>query len=422
MIVDIPTAADFQSAGLKQVHLAWQIAMQSVHDFDEATYYKLADETPEEAAEEFWQRSQPALANAYSLIQQGMELALKGRIAAITPYLLIGDPTDWTRSAASTPVSFGEFRTLDAADLVRVHNSVAAPPLDDTFKTFFDQVRRDRNRIMHSSAPGTFTPGGVVRTLLIAIEALFNDVPWPRRLLELEEESKFASLGFVDSARNNVLRQIDTAIRHLQPAEAKRFFGYDDDRRGYLCPRCYFESNRDYQDEWPHLAQLTTKTRGATELYCLICEETTETERCPCAEEDCKGDVIAEGICLTCTHSQDECFNVASGLTDATLPGDDHRYEFVFGYGTAGAGGYFASDEQRVADDNRAKEHGAFALRAPHLMRWDTVTILQVQRPAPPDLTGADRVLGHWKRGETDLEWVEGVRADRPRTWDTSEE
>lgn len=71
MIVDIPTAADFQSAGLKQVHLAWQIAMQSVYDFDEATYYKLADETPEEAAEEFWQRSQPALANAYSLIQQG---------------------------------------------------------------------------------------------------------------------------------------------------------------------------------------------------------------------------------------------------------------------------------------------------------------------------------------------------------------
>ena len=51
MIVDIPTAAEFQSAGLKQVHLAWQIAMQSVHDFDEATYYKLADETPEEAAE-----------------------------------------------------------------------------------------------------------------------------------------------------------------------------------------------------------------------------------------------------------------------------------------------------------------------------------------------------------------------------------
>ena len=48
---------------------------------------------------------------------------------------------------------------------------------------------------------------------------------------------------------------------------------------------------------------------------------------------------------------------------------DDHRYEFVFGYGTAGAGRYFASEEQRVADDNRAKRHGAFALRAPHLMR-----------------------------------------------------
>lgn len=411
MIVDIPTAADFQAAGLKQVHLAWQIAMQSVHDFDEATYYKLADETPEEAAEEFWLRSQPTLANAYSLIQQGMELALKGRIAAVTPYLLIGDPKDWTKSAASSAVSFGEFHTLDAADLVRVHNSVAAPPLDDRFKAFFDEVRRDRNKIMHSSAPGTFTPGQVVRTLLVAIEALFNDVPWPRRLLEMEYESKFASLGFIDSARNNVLREIATAIRHLKPAEAKRFFGYDDDRRGYVCPHCYVAANRDYQDEWPHLAQLTTKVRGATELYCLVCEQTTTTERRPCSDEECKGDVVAQGMCLTCTQSQDECFDVASGSTDPSLEPDGHSYEFVFGYGTAGQGGYFASDEQRLADDQRAKDHGAFALRAPHLSRWDTVTIL---RPHARVGAGLDKVLGHWRRADGDFEWVEGVRADLP--------
>jgi hypothetical protein len=414
MIVDIPAAADFHAAGLKQVHLAWQIAMQSVHDFDEATYYKLADETHEEAAEEFWRRSQPALTNAYSLIQQGMELALKGRIAAVTPYLLIGGPKDWPKGTATGSVSFGEFRTLDAADLVPVHNSVSPTPFDDPFKTFWEQVRRDRNRIMHSAAPGTFTPDQVVRTLLIAIEALFNEVPWPRRLLELEYESKFASLGFIDSAHNNVLRQIDTAIRHLKPAEAKRFFGYDDNRRAYVCPRCYYAANRDYQDEWPHLAQLTTKTNGATELYCLVCEKTTTTERFPCGEEDCKGDVIAEGICLTCTHSQDECFAIQSGLTDATLAPEDHTYEFIFGYGTAGDGGYFASDQELIADDVGAKEHGAIALREPRLQRWDTVTILHVQPRAFPDLTSTDRVLGHWRRRDADLEWAEGVRSDLP--------
>jgi hypothetical protein len=413
MIVDIPTAADFAAAGLKQVHLAWEIAMRSVRDYDEAIYYKPTEEISEEDTTEFWQRSQPVLTNAYSLIQQGMELALKGRIAAVTPYLLIGDPKDWVKGAAIGPVSFGEFRTLDATDLVRVHNSVATPPFDDRFKTFWEQVRRDRNKIMHSSSPGTFTPTKVVKTLLTAIEALFNNVPWPRRLLDLEEGSKFASLGFVDDVRNIVMSQINTAIRHLSPADVKRFFGFDDDRRGYVCPCCYFASNRDYQDDWPHLAQLTSKTPGATDLYCFVCEQTTATERWPCEKAECKGDVIAEGICLTCTRSQDECFGVASGLTDDTLPADDHTYEFAFGYGTSGAGGYFASDEQRLANDARAKDHGAIALRAEHLLRWDTVTIVQIRRRGL-DLSDANRVVGHWKREGEDLEWMEGVRADRP--------
>ena len=77
-----------------------------------------------------------------------MESALKGSIAAVTPYLLIGDPKDWPNSAANDCVSFGDFRTLDPSDLVKVPNSVIAPRLDYEFKTFWDQVRLDRNRII----------------------------------------------------------------------------------------------------------------------------------------------------------------------------------------------------------------------------------------------------------------------------------
>ncbi|MER9435287.1 hypothetical protein [Mesorhizobium sp. M0618] len=304
MIIDIPTSADFHAAGVKQVHLAWQIALQSLRDYDEATYFKLDGETPEEATEDFWRRSQPLLANAYSLIQHAMELALKGRIAAITPYLLIGDPKDWANSAATGTASFGEFRTLDAVDLVKVHNSVIARPLDDVFKAFWDQVRRDRNRIMHSAAPGTFTAAVVVKTILTAIDVLFSEIPWPRRLLQMEYESKFASLGFVDDAHTKVLSQIGSAIRQLTPAEAKRFFGFDSKRRTYLCPHCYFAANHDWQDEWPHLAQFKTKTPGATSLHCFVCERTIEVERVACKDETCQGDANAEGICLTCTRTQ----------------------------------------------------------------------------------------------------------------------
>ncbi|MGY2737065.1 hypothetical protein ACVWYO_004798 [Sphingomonas sp. UYP23] len=36
MIVVIPNPANFQAAGLNQIYLAWQIALQSLADYDEA--------------------------------------------------------------------------------------------------------------------------------------------------------------------------------------------------------------------------------------------------------------------------------------------------------------------------------------------------------------------------------------------------
>jgi hypothetical protein len=307
MIVDIPHPADFHAAGLNQVYLAWQIAMQSLHDYDQALEYGVEDD--DENRTEYWTRSQPALANAYSLIQQGMELALKSRIAAVSPLLLIGDPGDWPSRAASENVSFGEFRTLDAADLVKVHNSVASPPLNDAFKTFWDDVRRERNKIMHSATPKTFDPVDVVRAILTAVEAMFGEMRWPSRLLQLEQEGRLAALGFNDDVQNNVMRQVESALIHLTPAEAKRYLGFSKSKRAYVCPHCYFAANRDWQEVWPHLAQFTGKGPGATSLHCIVCETTSEVQRTPCEDPDCKGDVIAEDVCLTCTRTQSGPFD-----------------------------------------------------------------------------------------------------------------
>ncbi len=409
MITDVPTPNEFQAAGLNQVYLAWQIAMQSVHDYDESVAYSAEDDP--DATAEYWRRSQPALANAYSLIQQGMELALKGRIASVSPYLLIGNPSDWTGRAADGDVSFGEFRTLDAADLFKVHNSLVTPKLDDAFKSFWDQVRRDRNRIMHSAAPRAFDPALVVRTLLTAVEALFGDVPWPRRLVDMEHEGKFAAFGFNDDVQNHVMSQVDDAIRHLQPSEARRFFGFDDDRRAYVCPHCYFQANRDWQNDWPHLAQLTTKQPSATSLRCVLCETVTEVERTRCESAACRGDVIAEGICLTCTSRQDECLDVDTGLLDPSL-GRECKYEFVYSEGAAGRGGYSVAAQARLADDARAIEHARLTLLSEHLQKWDSVTVSQQRPRAMPDLTNVDRIVGHWRRTADGVAWHAGTSGD----------
>ena len=210
--------------------------------------------------------------------------------------------------AGTEDVSFGEFRTLDAADLLNVHNSIASPRLDDDFKAFWEEVRRERNKIMHSATPKAFDPADVVRAILTSAEALFSDMRWPPRLIEMEEDGRLAARGFNDNVQNDVMQQVEAALDHLTPAEAKRYFGFDKNQRAYVCPHCYFAANRDWQEVWPHLAQFKTKTPAATALACIVCETVTEVQRTPCEDADCKGDVIAEDVCLTCLRDQEERF------------------------------------------------------------------------------------------------------------------
>lgn len=121
----------------------------------------------------------------------------------------------------------------------------------------------------------------------------------------MEAEGKFASYGFEDTERNNVMRQIDIAIRHLEPREKIRFFGFRSDRRAYLCMECYRVANTDWQDSWPKLAQFTERKKGACKLHCVVCDQTVEVDREKCTKAECRGDVTSGGMCLTCVRWQD---------------------------------------------------------------------------------------------------------------------
>lgn len=405
MITDIPTPEEFREAGLNQIYLAWQIALTTVSDFDEVTSYN--PDPDDEAIATYWKRSQPALANAFNLVQQGMEMALKGLIAQISPYLLIArDPKEWPGGTASTDTSFSAFRTLDAADLIKVYNSVAPTRLDTAFIEFWEQVRQDRNRLMHSIAPKTFDPALLVRTILTAVETLFNDVRWPLRLLDMVAEGKLAALGYVDDTQNIAMAQIAGALRHLSPSEAKRFFGFDKRRRAYVCPQCHYAANTDWQDDWPALAQFPSRGSGQTILRCILCECESEVERRRCQGDDCKGDVMVDDRCLTCMRTYREKLDFHSELVDMSL-GNEHRYELTFGRGCYGRGGTFADVEQCFASAEEACEHARRALCDPKYAEWDSVMV----RPVGPLggsfslLLGKPEPVGFWRRRGDALDW-----------------
>jgi hypothetical protein len=402
MITDIPTAEEFQAAGLNQIYLAWQIIIQTCHDFEQVTElapsYIEATET-DAAAAAYWQKSQAVLANALGLIQQAMEMSLKGRIAAISPYLLIArDPKEWPGKVDTQAVAFSEFRTLDAADLVKVHNTFSSAPFNDEFKGFWDSVRRDRNKLMHSVAAKTFDASSLVRTILIAIEALFSDVRWPQRLWDMEADGKYAAYGIGgDYEQNIVMGQVDTAMKVLTPGEKKRFFGFDTKRRSYVCPRCWQAANRDWQDDWPELAQLTSKTRGCTTLHCVICVDASEVERMPCKYSKCKSDVIFENRCMSCMSEQDQPYTFSSGLKDEKRE-FGNQYSLRYQSGTSGSycNDYFPSEEAAV-------EHSRLSMEAPHLQDWESVTVTHgMGRP--------NKVIGTWMRTKKGLRW-------KPKYW-----
>lgn len=298
MITEIPTAQEFHKAGLNQLHLAWETATNLLRDAHEKyTGWEL----DEDSLEEYWEKSQVTLGNAFSLIQQAMELGIKGRIAAVSPFILVAqEHRQWPMEDAS----FSEFRTVDAVDLIRVHNAVANPPFDDNFRAFFDDVRRKRNRLMHSVPKDVFEPGALIINVLKAAEALYGEKRWSEHCLELEADNRIRLYDGGENVVNAVMGEMELALEYLKPAEAERFMGIKKQRM-YLCPSCYSQANRDWgAEDFPKLAQLHSKKPGETQLDCRLCGATNTVERTDCEAEECKGNVLdEERMCLTCQHS-----------------------------------------------------------------------------------------------------------------------
>jgi hypothetical protein len=380
--------------------------MQSVETYEEAGAY-LEESDHNDALEQYWRKSQPALANAVSLVQQAMEMALKGRIAAISPYLLIArDPKDWPKGSENGDVPFSEFRTLDAADLLKVHNTFSQEPLDEDFRVFWDQVRRDRNKVMHSVAPRTFDAATLTRSILLAVKWLFSNKRWPQHLIDMEESGTNAALGVYDFTYNIVMRHIDIAIKQLAPVDRRKLLGVRTNQRSYLCPTCHESADRDFQDDWPHLAQLRSRRKGEKILDCILCEAVIEVSRSACTQYGCRGDTIYQGMCLTCHGEQDDPTDFHSGLASTQL-GSERQYHLEFD-----RLGLSRGDLQWFSDDEAAKEHARLALLAPHLSSWNSAIIqTEVSSREFSPFGRKRRTIGLWRRSGDELCWEAGCHS-----------
>lgn len=300
-VYDIPVPSDFTLSGVELINFSWDIVARLLVDLDEAHYFGL---DPLEISSEYWSSAKRNLTTALAIAQQGVEFVLKGKIAEISPYLLLMDPpAKWPSLHTEEDVYFSDFRTIDAQDLVQVFNTFSPTPLPDGFREQFEAARRKRNSIMHSvDKQLNVNVTEVLETILSMHKSLFPKELWPSTRLKFLDEAPTAALGSNEFAVNQVCWEIDLTIQLLKPAKVIEYFGISKKQRMYYCPICLNGANRDGDFEH-RLAVLEPKSPTSTSVRCAVCGEVSTVTREDCSVAECKGNVISdEGICLTCGH------------------------------------------------------------------------------------------------------------------------
>lgn len=305
MITDIPALADFERSGKSFLNLAWDSACKLFHDFDESGIEEW--DQWGDRQREFWNAAQAPLSTSLALAQQGIEQLLKARIASVSPFLLIAaSPRDWPQGCNKADVAFADFRTIDAQDLIRVHDTALSPRLPEEFKQRFEQMRRLRNSIFHTVDKRiTVAASHVLQVTLEACAALLLNDAWPKLRREYLSNNSDAAAYGSDYVTYTLNRELAIVVDLFPPNFLFKYLAFNKRQRQYICYSCMIDG-RDVPDYEPRLAVLRPNSATSTTLYCIACDQTTQVRRNKCKHEGCKGNVIEteDDTCCTCGENQ----------------------------------------------------------------------------------------------------------------------
>lgn len=299
MVIDVPSPEDFRSYGLRYVNLGWGMALEVILDYSNAKNWGFDFEP--EVEEGFWKSAEPEFSTALTLIEQGIEFLIKEKIAEISPWLLLSHgPDRWPKRSDKEDVAFSSFRTLDAQDLLKVHDTFAKDRLSVEFAQAFDELRRKRNAMMHTvDLKLKATASEIIRNVLLSVDNLLGEKQWPAARHSFLEQSRDSQIEW-EMAHYQLAREFSAAIALLEPAELRRFFGFEKRQRAYSCPEC--STAMKHAHFACNTAQLRPNNPTSTKVFCFVCRAEYEVERRPCELPKCKGNVIYsdQDYCLTC--------------------------------------------------------------------------------------------------------------------------
>ena len=280
---------------------------------DEVFQPEASDEWQQERSE-YLEFAQEDLQATLAIVQQSNELALKGRICEISPFLLILD-SDLPLSALPKDIDFADLRTMDAVDLPKAVNSLCAKPISGWYLQHYGKLRLLRNQYTHlGKANVNLNPRKMLVEMIDQYLAL-----WPTRAW-LKDRVDFISLsrrGFFDdknwSPRQEVMYELPYDLEIIKPVQFKKLFGVSKSQLKYICHSCCDDWAIQRNGPWPSESKTAFFDGPKKAVHCLMCDSDFDAVPKSCPLGACSSKLAAPdnaefgaGACFMCGETGEE--------------------------------------------------------------------------------------------------------------------
>lgn len=291
---DIPTSFQLMDAGKRLLFSAWRdiaaLALELKFPNEDL------DDSERLGEKEFWKIHRSSLEATLVLILGGAELLLKGKIAEKSPFLILKDSSQFDLKK-----SFLDCETIPAIKLIKVYEVVAGKALQQPFKSIFNELREQRNRIIHLGFSGAeLDARKLLKNILIMTKALCNE-NWIEIYNAHISIPNHNSSGHMEETLSH-LKFFPKSIELLDSAIVKEQLSIDSKSKSLHCPKCIlhishkylYEGNGEVGDYWSVFQKSDKKS-----FFCVCCSQIISITPITCA---CQNGYSGENYlsCLGC--------------------------------------------------------------------------------------------------------------------------
>jgi hypothetical protein len=325
MIINVPTADDLQTISLRLYFKAWAEVIEIITDWYESSgLLKLGKWIPEEDQfegdvevdeDKAWQAyldaAQSDFQGIYTMMQQSQEIGLKALICEVSPFLLLKRHEAKAVDAETHTYDFTDFQTIDAADLIRAHNTFCNRGISPEFQRQFEEIRKSRNKIHHLGIHrNPIDPGFIIDSLLNQYGELYPGRRWLGDRRHFATVNRWSTVG-LDSGGWSELTQVFDELWNILPTLPEIHFRtimrHGPEEQRYICHACVAEANLGEREPYPTDIPTSYLTEDGTHVHCMVCDQQYKIRRevCPTNDPECGCEYVSDcpdsdGCCMRC--------------------------------------------------------------------------------------------------------------------------